>query len=134
MDKKIFTFNDQFKIIQDLNITDSYKEDLEKDDQSVKPLYVKAIATHSAKVINNRIYPPHKMRVGANSFLYPYSKPVLTHHLEDDRDPIGRVVSTKYVDISDGFKSKLIAKSIDVDNFNYGKLNNNEYVKFLYTY
>lgn len=63
-------------------------------------LLVKIAATHAAlRTSNKGFYLPERMRVGAPTFLTPYRKPVLTHH-DDFKDPIGRVVSARYVDLS----------------------------------
>jgi hypothetical protein len=63
-------------------------------------LLVKIAATHSALRTGNKgFYLPEMMRAGAPSFLVPYKKPVLTHH-DDFNDPIGRVQSARYVDLS----------------------------------
>ena len=63
-------------------------------------LLVKIAATHSALRTGNKgFYLPERMRDGASSFLLPYPKPVLTHH-DDFKDPIGRVKSARYVDLT----------------------------------
>lgn len=63
-------------------------------------LLVRIAATHAAlKTSNKGFYLPERMRDGTGSFLTPYPKPVLTHH-DDFKDPIGRVVSARYVDLS----------------------------------
>jgi hypothetical protein len=63
-------------------------------------LLVKIAATHSALRTGNKgFYLPERMRDGARSFLVPYKKPVLTHH-DDFKDPIGRVQSARYVDLT----------------------------------
>ena len=63
-------------------------------------LLVRIAATHAAlKTSNKGFYLPERMRDGTGSFLTPYRKPVLTHH-DDFKDPIGRVVSARYVDLS----------------------------------
>jgi hypothetical protein len=63
-------------------------------------LLVKIAATHSGLMTGNKgFYLPERMRDGARSFLVPYKKPVLTHH-DDFKDPIGRVQSARYVDLT----------------------------------
>jgi hypothetical protein len=63
-------------------------------------LLVRIAATHAAlRTSNKGFYLPERMRDGTGSFLTPYRKPVLTHH-DDFKDPIGRVVSARYVDLS----------------------------------
>lgn len=63
-------------------------------------LLVKIAATHSGLRTGNKgFYLPGRMRDGASSFLTPYPKPVLTHH-DDFKDPIGRVKSARYVDLT----------------------------------
>lgn len=63
-------------------------------------LLVKIAATHSGLRTGNKgFYLPERMRDGAPSFLVPYPKPVLTHH-DDFKDPIGRVKSARYVDLT----------------------------------
>lgn len=68
-----------------------------------KPLLVDIIATHAGRPTRNHgLYLPQKMRDGANTFVTPYPKPVLTHH-NTHADPIGRVVAAKYIDTSATF-------------------------------
>jgi hypothetical protein len=63
-------------------------------------LLVKIAATHSGLRTGNKgFYLPERMRDGARSFVVPYKKPVLTHH-DDFKDPIGRVQSARYVDLT----------------------------------
>jgi hypothetical protein len=64
-------------------------------------LLVRIAATHSGIITrNNGFYLPDKMRKGSATFLKDYPKPVLLHH-EDEKDPIGRVALSDYVDTSD---------------------------------
>ena len=58
-------------------------------------------ATHAGTLINNRIYPPDSMRKGIRTWTSPYKKPVLTNH-DDTKDPIGRVISAKYLKTDKG--------------------------------
>lgn len=57
-------------------------------------------ATHAARPTrNNGFYLPQKMRDGVNSMIAPYAKPVLSHH-DAHADPIGRIITAKYIDTS----------------------------------
>jgi len=58
-------------------------------------------ATHAGTLINNRIYPPDSMRKGIRTWTSPYKKPVLVNH-DDTKDPIGRVISAKYLKTDKG--------------------------------
>lgn len=81
---------------RDLIISDSKKE--------VKKGYsliCEVNATHSGTLINNRIYPPESMQKGIRSWTAPYKKPVLVNH-DDTKDPIGRVLSAKYIKTEKG--------------------------------
>jgi len=63
-------------------------------------LCVDIAATHAARPTrNNGFYLPQKMRDGVSSMMEPYPKPVLSHH-DAHSDPIGRIVSAKYIDTS----------------------------------
>jgi hypothetical protein len=63
-------------------------------------LLVKIAATHAGLRTGNKgFYLPERMRDGASTFVLPYKKPVLTHH-DDFKDPIGRVQSARYVDLT----------------------------------
>jgi len=73
---------------------------------------VKLKATHAARItLNNSMYLPDKVRSGVGSWMSPFAKPILLHHPEKsslfgtsasgkDRDPVGRVIEARYVDIS----------------------------------
>ena len=70
------------------------------DNPTGHSLLVKIAATHAGLRTGNKgFYLPERMRDGASSFLLPYKKPVLTHH-DDFNDPIGRVQSARYVDLT----------------------------------
>jgi len=78
-------------------------------------LLVRIAASHSGKITrNNGYYLPEKMRRGAESFIENYGKPVLIHH-KDHEDAIGRVIQSRYVDISgamrDRFEGKILKDS-----------------------
>lgn len=67
---------------------------------SAPQLMVNVAATHAGIITrNNAFYQPATMRDGIGSFTRPFNKPVQTHH-NDHGDPIGRVVGSDYVDIS----------------------------------
>ncbi len=101
-----------------------------------KGLNVKIAATHAGIVTrNNGFYLPDKMKRGATSFVDNYPKPILLHH-DSDKDPIGRVVASTYVDTSGSIKDrykgsavkdksgKQIATISDqfIDDFSTGKM------------
>lgn len=100
--KRYAVFTDTVRGI--VNAVDSRVSLLHKDaisTSNVPPsLLVKIAATHAALQTGNKgFYLPERMRNGVDSFLLPYPKPVLTHH-DDFKDPIGRVVSARYMDLS----------------------------------
>lgn len=75
-------------------------------------LIVKIAATHSGLITrNNGFYLPDKMRAGVTSWTDIYQKPVQVHH-DEERDPIGRVVSARYVEtmgpVIDRFKNSVL--------------------------
>ena len=76
-------------------------------------------ATHSGTLINNRIYPPDSMQNGIRTWTSPYKKPVLVNH-DDSKDPIGRVVSAKYLKTDRGMKSMDNYKPILRESEGYG--------------
>lgn len=53
-----------------------------RDNEVGRHLELKVImnATHSGTVVNRRVYPGKHMQDGADSWVYPYSKPVLNDH------------------------------------------------------
>ncbi len=78
---------------------------LSQTSQLPKTLRVKFAATHAGKVTrNNGFYLPNEMRLGVSSWTAQYNKPILVHH-NDEADPIGRVISAEYIDISQGIKA-----------------------------
>ena len=71
---------------------------------NVKPLRVRIAATHAGKITrNNGFYLPHKMQAGAATFTAQFPKPVQVHH-DAERDPVGRVIAARYVDLSGRLK------------------------------
>ena len=99
MPKKMIELYDTFPITvkkfepsQRENIMKDSKEEIKKG----YSLICEVNATHAGTIINNRIYPPDKMKRGIRSWTAPYKKPVLTNH-DDTKDPIGRVISGKYL-------------------------------------
>lgn len=55
-------------------------------------------ATHSGLITrNNGFYLPDRMRSGTASWTTHYDKPIQVHH-NDHSDPVGRIVSARYVD------------------------------------
>jgi len=81
---------------------------------STNSVTVKLKATHAGRItLNNSMYLPDRVRSGVGSWLSPFPKPILLHHPEKSslfgpgasgkaRDPVGRVVEARYVDISQG--------------------------------
>lgn len=77
--------------------------------QSHRGLTITIAATHSGKITrNNTMYLPDRMRSATPTWTEHYGKPIQTHH-NDESDPIGRVISARYVEttggILDRFKS-----------------------------
>lgn len=70
-------------------------------------LTVRVAATHAGIITkNNTFYLPDRMRKSLYTWTENYSKPVLVHH-DENRDPVGRVMSAEYVDLSNGLTTKL---------------------------
>ena len=108
MPKKMLDLYDTFPV--SFKMEPSNKEAIMKDSkgEEVKggySLICEVDATHSGTLINNRIYPPESMKRGIRSWTTPYKKPVLTNH-DDTKDPIGRVVSGKYLQTEKGIADK----------------------------
>lgn len=110
--------------------------------QAPQSLIVRIAATHSGKITrNNAFYLPHKMRNSVDSWLTGYPKPILLHH-DDHSNPLGRVISAKYVDISNGlhdsFKGNEIKDNLMspvlLDAFVNGQLSQKEIVDFASKY
>ena len=78
------------------------KDFMQNSQGQVSSLRVRIAATHAGKITrNNGFYLPHKMRTSAASFTAQYPKPIQVHH-DTLKDPVGRVVEARYVDISGG--------------------------------
>ena len=101
---------DYIKIQPDQNLTKLSKSEkhrlmdsvLSQEDSlmpgSPKGLEVVFALSHSARKINNRIYPPWGQRQGVDSWLAPYPKPILLNH-DIESDPIGRFSDMKWVSL-----------------------------------
>lgn len=69
-----------------------------------KPLVIRIAASHSGKVTrNNGFYLPSEMKVGTETWTAQFNKPILTHH-DDHEDAVGRVLSSRYVDLSNSVR------------------------------
>jgi len=104
--KKVLDIYDSFPI--KANIKEGNKKLVLSDSGEVKSgtsLICNVAASHSGTLINNRIYPPEKMRKGVKSWTTPYRKPVLVNH-DEEGAPIGRVIKAKYVKTSRGMDGK----------------------------
>jgi len=70
-------------------------------------LVVRVAASHAGRLTaNNAFYHPKKMLNDMASFTTPYHKPFLLNH-DLEGDPLGRVFSTRYVDLSAPYVSQL---------------------------
>lgn len=109
MGKKIkFTDSVSFTPVFDPEVKDFYQD----PNQQLTSLRVRVAATHAGKITrNNGFYLPHKMREGAASFTAQYPKPIQVHH-DDRQDPVGRVVSARYVDVSQGIMDAWDARKV----------------------
>jgi hypothetical protein len=86
-------------------------------------------ATHSGVVTkNNGFYLPDKMKSSASTWIEPFPKPILLHHPEKpggllsgpssvNRDPVGRVQSAQYVDLSPDIRDSWKEKGISDQSF-----------------
>lgn len=114
--KKVLDLYDSFPI--KANVKEGNKKLVFSDSGEVKSgtsLICSVPASHAGTLINNRIYPPDKMRKGVKSWTTPYKKPVLTNH-DEDSDPIGRVINAKYTKTAramDGKDYQPILKATD---------------------
>ena len=79
-------------------------------------LVIKVAATHAGLITrNNGFYLPDKMRTGAVTWTEHYQKPIQVHH-EDHQDPVGRVLSARYVEtvgmVTDRFRNHVLRDSL----------------------
>lgn len=128
------TFRDyvSFRAIQISDKVKDYYTNVQPG-STVRPLRVKIAATHSGKITrNNGFYLPSEMRDGVPSWTDEYQKPILVHH-DDYTDPIGRVISAAYVDISPKVRDSFNADSKlpILDQFIDGSLSFDDTVSFL---
>ncbi|RKX66609.1 MAG: hypothetical protein DRP42_02735 [Tenericutes bacterium] len=94
--KKVIDLYDSFPI--KASIKEENKKFIFSDSGAVRDgtsLICSVAASHSGTLINNRVYPPDKMKKGIRSWTTPFKKPVLINHNEEG-DPIGRVLKAKY--------------------------------------
>ena len=96
------------KIVADEAYKDAFKAQISQHDSSVAYNAVRQdagkdywlVASHSDKLINNRIYKPSELQKLGDTYLHPYPKPVLLHH-NDESEPVGRIVDAEYVPATD---------------------------------
>jgi len=72
-----------------------------KDSKNKPVLQINIDATHSGRLTNDRVYPGIHVRNAAATWTKPAQKPVLKNH-SSDADPIGRVTSSKYIQLKTG--------------------------------
>ena len=114
--KKVLDLYDSFPITT--SIKEGNKNFIFSDSGEVKSgtnLVCNVSASHSGTLINNRVYPPEKMRKGIKSWTTPFKKPVLVNHNEEG-DPVGRVIKAKYIKTPrgmDGAEYKPVLKPSD---------------------
>jgi len=104
--KKVIDLYDSFPITT--NVKEGNKELIFSDSGEVRngtSLVCNVAASHSGTLINNRVYPPDKMKKGIKSWTTPFKKPVLINHNEEG-DPIGRVMKAKYTPTPRGLDGK----------------------------
>ncbi len=104
--KKVMDLYDSFPI--KTSIKEGSKKFILSDSGEVKTgtsLVCNVAASHSGTLINNRVYPPEKMRKGIKSWTTPYKKPVLVNH-DEEGDPVGRVIKAKYTKTPRGIDGK----------------------------
>ncbi len=91
-----FAHLDSSSIIDEASRT--FKDELSSGEK--RKLQITTIATHSGKIINDRVYPGTKVKAGAKTFFKSedstFDKPFLKNH-DRDSDPLGRVVNAEYV-------------------------------------
>lgn len=93
---------------------------IQNEAPAAQGLVVKIAATHAGLVTrNNGFYLPDRMRKGVDSWVEPYKKPMQVHH-EDHSDPIGRVISARYVStlntVEDRFKNYLLKDHVGTEH------------------
>jgi hypothetical protein len=95
--KKNVKYESAFTLhLKDAELKSIFK-DIKDSDSSVKSLKVKIEATHSGIVNGNmKFYMPSAMKVGTDSFIKPYAKPVTVNH-DPHASPLGRITDAKYV-------------------------------------
>ncbi len=94
----------ELKIVLDNSYKDVFKAQIERHDNSIsynnilqdsgKDYWL--VASHSDKLINNRMYQPAELQKLGDTYTNPYPKPVLLHH-NDDSEPVGRIVDSAYI-------------------------------------
>lgn len=67
------------------------------DDKTKEVLVVTAEVIHAGTTANYTHYSQHELQASIRSWTYPYLRPVLLHHNSWNGEPIGRVVSARWV-------------------------------------
>ncbi len=92
------------KIVVDEAYKDAFEAQISKHDDALDYSTIARetgkdywlVASHSDKLINDRIYKPSELQKLGDTYLHPYPKPVLLHH-NDDSEPVGRIIDAEYV-------------------------------------
>jgi len=99
-------FTDTVRLVPATSLESMKKQFSDNLKDGKRSLEVTFAGTHSGIWTGKRsFYLPSEMASGANTFLTPYPKPVLTNH-NPDKDPIGRVKAVSYIDTSKYFRQK----------------------------
>jgi hypothetical protein len=92
-----------------------------KEAEELIALHVQIEAIHAGKTKNNTFYSSEKLRgdalmsSGVHSWIYPYNKPMLTHHNQYNGEPVGRVIEAQYVTTTKANREGIIVKAEVVD-------------------
>lgn len=122
-DYKVINGRMQFKESAEISekITEKKESTGGKGLEKVKALHIKIEAIHAGKTKNNTFYPSDKLKgdpllsSGVHSWVYPYNKPMLTHHNQHDGEPIGRVIEAQYDGYSKSGREGILVTAEIVD-------------------
>lgn len=116
--------NGRLRFQESANISAEIQEKKTKPSKEVEELialHVQIEAIHAGKTKNNMFYSSEKLRgdalmsSGVHSWVYPYNKPMLTHHNQYDGEPVGRIIEAQFATTTNANREGVIVKAEIVD-------------------
>lgn len=93
-------FTEQYQLTQVIEKSYEHHDVQESVGELPKKLVVRMEAIHVGRTKNYTFYTKEGLSDGLESWTNPYNKPVLTHHNDYDGEPIGRIISAQFYDVT----------------------------------